>query len=60
MFLEFYKKVVPEKSKYEKELFSSLVKRKFIYYIPHFDGINDCYDFILDYAEAVYLFEYKS
>lgn len=41
----------------QKTLFSTLVERKFIYYIPHFDGVNDCYEFLLDYGEAAFLFE---
>ena len=45
-----------EKDADEKPLFSSLVERKYIYYIPHFDGINDCYEFLLDYGEAVFLY----
>ena len=45
-----------EKDANEKPLFSSLVERKYIYYIPHFDGINDCYEFLLDYGEAVFLY----
>lgn len=45
-----------EKGTDEKSLFSSLVERKYIYYIPHFDGINDCYEFLLDYGEAVFLY----
>ena len=40
-----------------KPLFSSLVERKYIYYIPRFDGITDCYTFLLDYGEAAFLFE---
>lgn len=43
----------------EKSLLSSLIERKFIYYIPCFNGINDCYNFILSYEEAVFLYKEK-
>lgn len=39
-----------------KNLYDILIEKKYIYYIPRFDGVNDCLDFLSQYTDAIILF----
>ena len=39
--------------------YSSLIRRKFIVYIPHYNGTGDCINFLYEYGSAILLYEEK-